>query len=817
MPLHDKLREITFWLCLLVLLLAFILWQANHVDVIGRFHDEGEYLMIVRLLHSGYRLYSEVFAVTPPLFLATICWVFKVWGLSVRVARLLIIAYAVIGALTVALIARRVRGDLAGLFAVALLLIAPRFTYQSRIAMPDVPAASLAAVSVLAAWLYLRSGKRFWLGAAGIIASASLLCKMISLYIVPLLILVLLYHQYNQIFSKRRPESLKAWRGILLDWGTLLLSFTLPILVCALVYDTRSLYQQAIIFHLQGPVLTPALISSNLGTIWRYLVRHNGDLSLLALCGVWWVGTRREQHPGFLIVTWVVMMIAQFIVQTPLLYHHMLPLLFPLAILAGTAVGETLQLFCDLAKRLERRRMVPLLVGLVLIVIYLSDLPSLLRENQRLITYRRGAIDALEDDDAIQIIREISNNNDFIVTDAEIIAFQAGRNIPPTLGGTSHKRIDLGYLTSEQLIAITQEYNVPVVMFWSGRFERLSEYLEWMKSNYQLAGWYTTGHLIYVHPQLFPPRGYTLGDKILFLGYQINDSELATEGKLKVNLHWRALREMEEDYTIYLKLINDAYHIWGQQDSRPVWDGSPTNSWERGQIVEDKRELEVLPGTPPGLYRVEVILLDLHSGRTLELEGGGSVLLGPIEVPGREPPSVDSLDIGESLEVNLGNKIQLLGYNIESGFHPGDNIHLTLFWRCLEEMEQSYTVFIHLVDTGDNTVAQKDNPPVDGFYLTTKWEPGEIVRDQYDLIISPEAPLGRYVIEVGMYLVDTGERLPVLSDDGAVQGDKVILCPIEVLSHLWQRDAISDQPRSPEQGLTETAREWARQGLSLLP
>jgi len=177
--------------------------------------------------------------------------------------------------------------------------------------------------------------------------------------------------------------------------------------------------------------------------------------------------------------------------------------------------------------------------------------------------------------------------------------------------------------------------------------------------------------------------------------------------------------------------------------------------------VGDKRELEVLPGTPPGLYRIEVILLDLHSGRTLEPEGGGSVLLGPIEVPRREPPAIDDLDIEESLEMNLGNKVQLLGYNIESGFRPGDNIHLALFWRCLEEMGQSYTVFTHLVDARDNIVAQKDNPPVDGFYPTTGWEVGEIVRDQYDLAIPSDAPSGEYRLKVGMYLHETGEHLPV--------------------------------------------------------
>jgi hypothetical protein len=779
MPIHEKLREITFWFCLLVLLLAFVLWQANYIDVIGRFHDEGEYLMIGRLVYFGYRLYSEVFAVTPPLFLATICWVFKVWGLSVKVARLLIIAYAVIGALTVALIARRVGGNLAGLVAVTLLLIAPRFTYQSRIAMPDVPAASLAALSVLAAWLYLRSSKRLWLGSAGIIASASLLCKMVSLYIVPLLILMPLYRQYNQIFSKRRPGSLKVSRKILLDWGTLLLSFVLPILICALVYDIRALYQQTIVFHLQGPVLNLALVLANLRTIWHYLV-YNGALSLLALCGVWWVCTGREQRLGFLIVIWLIIMIAQFVVQTPLLFHHMLPLLFPLVILAGTAVGETLQLFYNLAEGLERRRMVPLLVGLVFIVIYLLGLPTLLEENRRFITHRRQAPDMLVDNEAIQLVTEVSDMDDFVITDGEIIAFQAGRNIPPILGGTSHKRIDLGCLTSEQLIAITQEYNVPVVMFWTERFERLSEYLEWVKSNYELAGMYGSKHLIYVHPQSFPPRRYTLGDKILFLGYRVWDSELATEGKLGVNLYWQALRRMEEDCTIYLKLVNDAYHIWGQQDSRPVWDGSPTNSWEPGQIVQDKRQLEVLPGTPPGLYQVEVILQDLYSGHTLEPEGGGSILLGPIEVPRREPLTIDELDMEENLEVNLGNKVQLLGYNIESGFRPGDNIHLTLFWQCLEEMEQSYTVFTHFIDEKQNIWGQKDNPPVDGFYPTTKWEVGEIVRDQYDLVIPSDAPSGEYRLNVGMYLAETGERLNVSKDGVPLPDTWIPLQPVAV-------------------------------------
>jgi hypothetical protein len=248
------------------------------------------------------------------------------------------------------------------------------------------------------------------------------------------------------------------------------------------------------------------------------------------------------------------------------------------------------------------------------------------------------------------------------------------------------------------------------------------------------------------------------GDSILFLGYEISERSGTFDGKLRINLYWRALREMREDYTVYLKLVNEVYHVWGQQDGRPYWDGLPTNSWKEGQVIGDPREIAVLPGTPQGLYRIEVILYDLHSGQPLEPTGGEKLLLG----------------------VNLSGKVRLLGYNIESGFRPGDNIHLTLFWQCLEEMEQSYTVFIHLMDAGDNIVTQKDNPPVDGFYPTTKWEVGEIVRDQYDLVIPPDAPPGQYRPEVGMYLAETGERLNVSKYSDSSASNRIELQSVNV-------------------------------------
>jgi 4-amino-4-deoxy-L-arabinose transferase-like glycosyltransferase len=278
-------------------------------------------------------------------------------------------------------------------------------------------------------------------------------------------------------------------------------------------------------------------------------------------------------------------------------------------------------------------------------------------------------------------------------------------------------------------------------------------------------------HVSHVHQVNFE-------DKILLVGYTLREKE-ASKGKLVLDLYWVCLEPMGEDYMASLKLINGAYHVWGQQDSRPG--GLPTNSWERGQAIKDHREIEILPGTLPGSYLIEVTVYDPYRQVVLKPESESPLLLGPIVTPPHDPPSVESLDIEHPVEATLDGKVRLLGYNIESGFRPGDNIHLTLFWQCLEEMEQSYTVFTHLTDAEGRIWGQKDNPPVDGFYLTTGWEAGEIARDQYDILISPDAPPGEYQIEVGMYLAETGERLAIKDETGQVQDNRVVLRQVRVV------------------------------------
>ena len=78
--------------------------------------------------------------------------------------------------------------------------------------------------------------------------------------------------------------------------------------------------------------------------------------------------------------------------------------------------------------------------------------------------------------------------------------------------------------------------------------------------------------------------------------------------------------------------------------------------------------------------------------------------------------------------------------------------------------DADYTVFIHLLDSEGQIAQQWDAPPTGGWYPTSFWAPGEVVRDGHELAFSPQLAPGEYRLILGLYGAD-GARLPL--DGGA--------------------------------------------------
>jgi hypothetical protein len=73
-----------------------------------------------------------------------------------------------------------------------------------------------------------------------------------------------------------------------------------------------------------------------------------------------------------------------------------------------------------------------------------------------------------------------------------------------------------------------------------------------------------------------------------------------------------------------------------------------------------------------------------------------------------------------------------------------------------------------VLDEQNQIVGQRDAEPGGGANLTTLWQPGETVVDNYGVPIHPATPPGTYRVEVGMYDLQTGQRLLTPEDEGQV-------------------------------------------------
>jgi len=98
----------------------------------------------------------------------------------------------------------------------------------------------------------------------------------------------------------------------------------------------------------------------------------------------------------------------------------------------------------------------------------------------------------------------------------------------------------------------------------------------------------------------------------------------------------------------------------------------------------------------------------------------------------------------------------------------------------LQTIAEDYTVFVHLVGPDGKLYGQVDFYPVKGTLATSHWMPGQVILDPYTVPLPADAPRGEYTVHVGMYLLATLERLPVLNTDGAPIDDKVVLTGLRV-------------------------------------
>jgi hypothetical protein len=155
----------------------------------------------------------------------------------------------------------------------------------------------------------------------------------------------------------------------------------------------------------------------------------------------------------------------------------------------------------------------------------------------------------------------------------------------------------------------------------------------------------------------------------------------------------------------------------------------------------------------------------------------------PGDRDGQPGPRMALLDMGvhpdllaiERREAAFGGRLRLLGYqpgagDLRAAFSPldgdgsvprGQALLLNLYWQPLARLDADYAIFLHLLDAEGRTVAQRDTVIRAADYPTSRWQPGELALDLADLPVPADLPAGEYRLILGVYRMDTMERLPL--------------------------------------------------------
>jgi hypothetical protein len=267
------------------------------------------------------------------------------------------------------------------------------------------------------------------------------------------------------------------------------------------------------------------------------------------------------------------------------------------------------------------------------------------------------------------------------------------------------------------------------------------------------------------------------GDAARLIGYALDRNRLSAGEELHVTLCWQTLKPTSTDVYFFLHLLGANNAIVARRESLPGLGRYPSTQWVSDRIFCDNVPLRVANDAAGAkVYDLEIGLVDLSTGARLPPTNVAGVELRPVileRVKVRAPQQPSEVVAAQPGAVDLGGQIRLMGSEVvPSLIRARGAVSVTLIWQSLQVPTADYTVFVHLRDAGDHTVAQADSPPQAGTYPTSFWDASETVVDDHTIAIPDGLPAGDYTVAVGLYRLDTGERLSIAQDSG---GSEIVL------------------------------------------
>lgn len=262
-----------------------------------------------------------------------------------------------------------------------------------------------------------------------------------------------------------------------------------------------------------------------------------------------------------------------------------------------------------------------------------------------------------------------------------------------------------------------------------------------------------------VPPDAFRPDRIYDG-RIRLAAYRLNPPRPTPGRPVGLTLYWQVVKAVTEPVTLTVQLADSRLLPLGRDD-RPL----PAAAWLPGQVMTTTHRFDLPPGLdPPLAAQLEVTLTNPAEVALRSTTLGGvaiDAVAGRFTVAPPERPLPPTPVTAAVWQTEAGRRaIALRGYGLNPDApRPGETLSVTLYWEALLPVEQSYQVFVHLLDSAGQIVAQHDSLPRAGGYPTPWWQPGDVIEDTHPLALPAGLPGGQYRLAIGLYRPEDGQRL----------------------------------------------------------
>lgn len=144
------------------------------------------------------------------------------------------------------------------------------------------------------------------------------------------------------------------------------------------------------------------------------------------------------------------------------------------------------------------------------------------------------------------------------------------------------------------------------------------------------------------------------------------------------------------------------------------------------------------------------------------------------------------------------NLAHLTGYEvIPEVARPGQPVTVNLYWRSLTDQTFTYRLFLQVIDSTGQPINQYEGEAFrEDMY---RWRPTGLLPSQHTLWLGPDTPSGPYLIRLGFFDEQSGERLPLAQNEGGRQPADETQPPLDQIQlGLFYAAEDGQDPRQPE-------------------